>query len=203
MKTNTEMNKTDKRVLRTYDSLFNALLQLLSQKSFDDISISEICDSAEIHRATFYKHFSNKQDFLNACFREKLKSVSLNVSDEYYNSVSLKESFLNTFEQVITFIEENIDVFSVISQKECSYPFNIAITESICDFISSRLSKRKDLAEKLGNKIGIVSSYYAGATVGLAKWWIDHYEIVSANDIRKFIGYKIDDLCAFFDKIIA
>ena len=196
------MNKTDKRVKRTYDNLFNALISLLSQKSFDEISISEICDAAEIHRATFYKHFSNKQEFLNTCFREKLKSVSADDPIENYNSISLKESFLSLFEYLLSYVEENIEVFRVISQNEYSYPFNIALTESICSYITSRINQRKDLADRLGDKIGMVSAYYAGATIGLAKWWIDHYDLVTAGEIKRFIEYKIEDLCAFFDKIL-
>jgi AcrR family transcriptional regulator len=37
---------------------------LLLEKDFEDITINELCDLAEVRRATFYKHFDDKRDFL-------------------------------------------------------------------------------------------------------------------------------------------
>ncbi len=58
--------KEDLRVRRTKKALYDAFLDLLSEKPFDEITINELCDKAGIRRATFYKHYSDKFDFLTA-----------------------------------------------------------------------------------------------------------------------------------------
>ena len=58
--------KEDLRVRRTKKALFDAFMQLLSEKSFDSITVNELCDTAGIRRATFYKHYADKFDFLTA-----------------------------------------------------------------------------------------------------------------------------------------
>ena len=58
--------KEDLRVRRTKKALFDAFMQLLCEKPFDEITINELCDVAGIRRATFYKHYSDKFDFLTA-----------------------------------------------------------------------------------------------------------------------------------------
>ena len=61
--------KEDLRVRKTKKALFDAFIKLLSQKPFDEITVNELCDEAGVRRATFYKHYSDKFDFLTAYVR--------------------------------------------------------------------------------------------------------------------------------------
>ena len=56
--------KEDLRVKKTKAALFSAFYHLLGEKSFEEITVNELCERAEIRRATFYKHYNDKQDFL-------------------------------------------------------------------------------------------------------------------------------------------
>ncbi|WP_326008019.1 TetR/AcrR family transcriptional regulator [Staphylococcus haemolyticus] len=40
------------------------MITLLNVKSYDDISIKDICDESGISRGTFYQHYRDKDDFL-------------------------------------------------------------------------------------------------------------------------------------------
>ena len=62
--------KLDLRVAKTYDALFAALRDLLREKPFEQISVTELCDRARTRRATFYKHFGDKYEFLMFMVRE-------------------------------------------------------------------------------------------------------------------------------------
>lgn len=54
----------DNRIIKTKRSLKYSLLVLLQQKKFDDISITNIVQHANINRGTFYNHYQNKKDLL-------------------------------------------------------------------------------------------------------------------------------------------
>ena len=54
----------DARVVKTRVKLFSSFSALLSEKTFEEITVNEICDRADVRRATFYKHFRDKYDFL-------------------------------------------------------------------------------------------------------------------------------------------
>lgn len=56
--------KEDLRVQKTKAALNEAFTQLVGEKSFEEISVNEICVKAGIRRATFYKHFTDKNHFL-------------------------------------------------------------------------------------------------------------------------------------------
>ena len=58
--------REDTRITKTKTKLTAAFKALLSEKSFEEISINEICLAADVRRATFYNHFSDKYAFLKS-----------------------------------------------------------------------------------------------------------------------------------------
>lgn len=61
----------DRRQRKTREAIFMAFTQLLSKKNFNQITVGEIIELADIGRATFYAHFETK-DFLLKEFCEEL-----------------------------------------------------------------------------------------------------------------------------------
>ncbi|MFK4165170.1 TetR/AcrR family transcriptional regulator [Paenibacillus lautus] len=61
----TNKKRTDRRIVRSKEALKQSLLSLLSQKSFSSISITEIVESANYNRGTFYTHYDNKEALLD------------------------------------------------------------------------------------------------------------------------------------------
>ncbi len=66
LQSETTIETTDPRVLRSRRMLMEALIRLLSHKEFEDISIQEIADEATLNRATFYLHYPDKNALLQA-----------------------------------------------------------------------------------------------------------------------------------------
>ena len=56
------------------EHLTDAMLQLLSDKQIEEISIRELCDAAGVGRASFYRNFESKEDilrrYINKIFQE-------------------------------------------------------------------------------------------------------------------------------------
>jgi len=55
---------TDRRIRRTCKSLHEALISLLLEKNYDEITVQEILDRADVGRSTFYAHFEGKDELL-------------------------------------------------------------------------------------------------------------------------------------------
>ena|ERR1700682_3707166 len=66
LQTDSAAETTDPRIRRSRHMLMEALAKLLTQKSFDDISIQEIAAEATLNRATFYLHYPDKDALLQA-----------------------------------------------------------------------------------------------------------------------------------------
>src|SRR5260221_9921298 len=54
--------KADRRTQRTRRRLSGALIELVEEKRFDDITVQNVIERADVGRATFYTHFRDKED---------------------------------------------------------------------------------------------------------------------------------------------
>ncbi len=60
----------DRRQRKTRESIFRAFTELLSQKSFEQITVGQIISLADVGRATFYAHFETKEYLLKELCEE-------------------------------------------------------------------------------------------------------------------------------------
>ena len=58
------MARSDRRVQYTKRVLKEAVLELLKQKTIDEVTIKEICELADVNRGTFYLHYTQPLDIL-------------------------------------------------------------------------------------------------------------------------------------------
>ncbi len=61
--------RIDPRIVRTRALLQDAFIQLLGEKSFDELTVQDITARATVNRATFYAHFPDKYALLDEMIR--------------------------------------------------------------------------------------------------------------------------------------
>lgn len=61
---------TDRRVLKTRRALRDALVALLHEQPWEDISVQDVCARADVGRSTFYLHFADKEELLVGGFED-------------------------------------------------------------------------------------------------------------------------------------
>ncbi|OGO38158.1 MAG: hypothetical protein A2W35_15905 [Chloroflexi bacterium RBG_16_57_11] len=100
----------DRRITRTKLAIRNALVSLIEEKGFDDLSVSEIAIKANINRGTFYLHYKDKFDLLEQTGAEVLQDLenifrhakSLRIAD----FISTDQPFPITVE-LLEYVKEN------------------------------------------------------------------------------------------------
>ncbi|MCM1393073.1 MAG: TetR family transcriptional regulator C-terminal domain-containing protein, partial [Ruminococcus sp.] len=162
----------------------------------------EICNEASVHRATFYKHFVDKYDFLNACFQLKLSELIFEKPESNYTPESMKRSCMKMIEMVLNFVEINRQILIFVNNNKYSIAFNSALTDAIAEFIIERIATKTELNQKLGYHTEMLANYYAGAILGLIKWWITKDNPCTVQELLDFAEFKIDELCTYFNRIV-
>jgi len=102
------MRKSDARVRYTQRVIKDSFLQLLKEKPVNKITVKELCELAELNRATFYSHYSD-------CFA-LMESIEQELLDSFEQSLSLINGFdvSALINAIYTMVEQNEEACRVL-----------------------------------------------------------------------------------------
>lgn len=89
--------KQDRRTRYTRQTIKDTFLELLTQKSFTKITVTEICKNAEINRGTFYLHYYDIHDVLSDIFNDMTQDMLTTV--DHLFCLNQKKLFLSVLSE--------------------------------------------------------------------------------------------------------
>ena len=114
------MNKSEAKFHNTAVKMDDALVALLEQKEFKDISIMDVCERAGVNRSTFYAHYDNLYDLLKEtqerAVSEFFASLSSTVGVVDISKMSADELIFISPQYLVpylTFIKKNRRLYEV------------------------------------------------------------------------------------------
>ena len=93
-------NKVDIRIVKSKDSLMSALVSLLQKKKLEDLSISEVCQEANVNRNTFYSHYTNIRELFEEMKGQYLESLLSSSKVFLESNDSVNRTLLNVLEKM-------------------------------------------------------------------------------------------------------
>lgn len=181
--------KEDLRIRRTHKLLCNAMFSLLETRSFDDISVVDICEKAMVHRATFYKHFKDKYAFMEYVTKEKIREF-------YHESIAHKnlsdptEIYHAMIGNVIHFIEDNKQMLRV-STKSSNNNFFDSIHKIIFEELLDFLNESKEKGVHFNVPTDIVAQFLTGGLTAIVRWWL-------ADDV----SYTKEEMASYIETML-
>lgn len=169
----TEERKVDRRIQRTRSLLRDALMRLIIQRGYDEITIQDITDEANVARTTFYLHFTDKDDLLFSTMRD--------IYEDLYSQIGSKssDSFFSENEEDchaedFIHVEEFAEFYRIMLSERGSAAFLARARQYLAESIMA-----KSLPEFIPNgkeariPVEIMAYAVAGAQIGVIKWWLD------------------------------
>ncbi len=178
--------KEDARVSKSKNALIDSFFSLLRNKSFDSITINEICDNANVTRATFYKHFNDKMSFL-AFYFSRMK--------EKFDDLFIKKTApLGTFDYNILYAKELINylaekediIMKILESKSKLEIIEIVITQSRVDILN-QLKMNVDKGEQYMASIEVIAAMTTGAVTHAMLNWIENGKQIPRDQLTEEI----------------
>jgi AcrR family transcriptional regulator len=70
-------DRQDRRTLRTQEMLIHAWLEIIQHKHYDQITVKDIVEQANVGRSTFYAHYQNKDELLISGFDDSRSIIGI------------------------------------------------------------------------------------------------------------------------------
>ena len=149
--------KKDLRIVRTKKYLYEALISLLNEKTFEEIKVSDICEAALVNRSTFYSHYSDKYDFLDA-FIKDIKNSLKEELEKNRNITNTKEYYLEMLQLFFQHVGMRESFYSSILIHNKNGVVTNMIFQAFYEDIQKRLESEKKTLQKIPSDI--VASFY-------------------------------------------
>jgi AcrR family transcriptional regulator len=172
--------KEDRRVVRTRDRLGDALVELLVQKPFDEITVQDVLDRARVSRSTFYSHFRDKNDlFLSDAedFFEGMATALSRFGDRSERVAPVQELFAH--------IAEVRSFYGALVESGRIHDIWELGREHFARGIEQRLAEIPRAHGIPKNHRAAVAHGLAGTLVSLVSWWVHHGMTESAEEMDR------------------
>lgn len=181
--------KQDLRIIKTKKVLYMALVDLMKEKTFEEIKVSEICAKALVNRSTFYAHYEDKYEFL-VDFLDTLKDSLTTYLNTNENNLNTKEYYMEMIKLLLNHIEDKKNIYSAIMVNNR----NGVMMDIISDVVNKDIKKKiQETGISKGTiPVDIIAKFYIGAITNIGIEWITDNKY-SKEDILKYLDKLLPD----------
>jgi AcrR family transcriptional regulator len=177
----TPLPKNDRRSLRTRKLLWQALMALLQEKPYAEITVQEIADRANINRVTFYFHYRDKQDLLEtsveAIFNELNSQITPFTGEAFRFDIPPEG-----LSMVYRYIADNAAFYRIILG-ENGIPFLVnRLRRYITEVGMQRFQLLNTPESQRRVPLEMALQYAAGSVMGLIGWWLENDMPISPEE---------------------
>lgn len=178
------MPKLDRRIAKSQVAIKNAVIDLMSEKSFDDITIQDIADRADVNRGTIYLHYNDKYNLLDTMIEEHIEN--LRILCQSATEMTFQEGNYVWYE----YFERHYLFFStMLASKGAPYfrsRFLDLVIEEFKAEVETAEGKNKGLNEE------VILQFFGSAVVGAVEWWFKNGKPLPARLMAEQTGALLD-----------
>jgi len=162
--------------------LKESFIKILEKKDISQISIKEICEVADINRATFYAHYSDQYDLLRKIEDELLDNINTHLAE--FDQKNSNIDVILTAEKIFEYLKENAKQCKLLLSERGDFSFQkkimILVYEKIITEITDNNMITKEDAE-------YVYSFTITGCVGIVQKWLDEDMKKSAHFMAEMV----------------
>lgn len=160
--------KDDRRVKYTKMVLKESFIDLLEKKDMSQITVKEICEIADINRATFYAHYTDVYDLQKKIENELFENLNVYLSQLYNKGKTVNEAELT--EKIFGYIKENAKLCRLLLSEKGDISFQKKVMILAYDKIISDLTDNSNISREDAD---YVYSFAITGCVGIVQKWLN------------------------------
>jgi AcrR family transcriptional regulator len=162
--------KADRRSERTRQLLSAALIELMLEQRYDEITVQDIIDRANIGRSTFYAHYLDKEDLLVSGFTRVLDTLGLSPQQRGEGENQAPPSLARFFQHV----QEHHQLYKALVYGGGIDRLFKKSHQHMRRNIEQHLAALIPAGQAPAAPLPLVADYLAGAILSMLTWWLDN-----------------------------
>jgi len=178
------MPKVDRRITKSQEAIKSALIELMSEKSFDNITIQDISERANVNRGTIYLHYSDKFDLLDKIMEEHINNMS------NFCESAAEMDFIESTVHCMEYFESNYLFFSTMLASEGAPYFRSRFLQFNIEEFKNDVDITK--GKNYGLNKDVIVKFAANAYVGVLESWLKDGMPSPPQSIAKELGILLE-----------
>lgn len=166
------MNKAEVKFNNTAKKMNSALIELLEEKEFSQITVLEVCKRANVNRSTFYSHYNNTFDLLEEVHVAFSKELNKHFVDED-NTFMEKDTSISIKQTVsyLEFIKDHCLFFKTYMNNLNNFKRD-DFYSSVKHSVLIPMFEQRNITDK--NTINYISQFYLQGIAAIIKEWVNN-----------------------------
>lgn len=176
-------NPNDPRVKRTRKMLQESLIALILERGYDDLTITDITERAELRRATFYLHYKDKEELLLALLSETFDRLVSELNSES-NDIITREGEKAVLLTLFRHVEANADLYRSILKVQGS----MGIIQYVRRYMAAQAREKLaavTLTDDLPTSPDLLANSMAGMQFSNIMMWLDEGLSYTAEEMAE------------------
>lgn len=187
--------KPDRRIERTRLLLRDALMQLIVEKGYHEITIQDITDRANVSRTTFYLHFKDKEELLFTgmvdLYNDLVKGYA-SMSREELLQYGVTETCFDPTDFV--HVAQHADFYRVMVSEKGDAGFIMRVRQYLASITLQYVLEPLIVpGQTVRIPLDFLAHYTAGAQIGVISWWLENNMPYTPEQMARLMYY----CCAF------
>ncbi|XCY66489.1 TetR/AcrR family transcriptional regulator [Streptococcus iniae] len=161
----------DRRIQKTRKIIYEAFLEILNEKGYDQIRVQDIIDLANVGSSTFYQHYESKEVLLDQLCQELFHHIFYQEEDSSFKDylVHIVMHFKKNKDRVASLLLSNNPYFLLHLKAELEH--------DVYPVLYQNYVKDKKIPEPFIHQF-VVSSF-----IETLKWWLHQRDMISEEEL--------------------
>jgi len=190
-----EKRDSDRRVQRTLQMLSDALFALIVERGYDAITVQDITEQANIGRATFYLHYHDKEQLLEASILGIFDELTKHIGPAQDSPATEQSLSIRVFQHVA----ERHKLYHALFQEGGPPSIVIRMQKWLASLIQHRVLRSHIEQSTREVDAELLAMHCAGSLLALVIWWLDHDLTPTAEQMGylfwQLVAPGISDVC--------
>ena len=172
----------DRRIQKTRKAILSAFEELLSEKRYEQITVQNIIDRADIGRSTFYAHFETKDELLKALCTDIFEHVfSEEIMSEEKHDFSHHSTFRDRLTHILYHLQEKQQSIKGLFSGECGEIFLRYLKEYLYQVFDKHIVVKDNIPHDYAMDMAV------GSFAETVRWWLKGHSDYTPEQMTDYL----------------
>lgn len=171
-------SKEDRRTAYSKRIIRESLYELMKEKTINKITVTEICEKADVNRSTFYAYYTDIYDLHQTIIKEFFqmqKSVIKHIKEELSSTTDIKDITFGDYYNIIFYylktVKDNRELYKFVFNQNSTTAIHNSFAKVVYHTIKEALGPLID--ESRFEELKKAFTFVSGGTTAIIMKWLE------------------------------